>query len=79
MLCPAPDEPIGRDHLGKFLWLGRFEAQARASLRQCLLDFGKLIAAAQRDLVQVSCSRISSMLNSSTDPYCDGLCEFETK
>ena len=59
MLCLAPDEPIDRDHLSKLLWPGRFEAQARASLRQCLLDLGKLLAASRCDLLQVSRSRIS--------------------
>ena len=43
MLCLAPNEPIDRDHISKFLWPGRFEAQVRASLRQCLLDLGKLL------------------------------------
>lgn len=59
MLCLAPDEPIDRDHLSKLLWPGRFEAQARASLRQCLLDLGKLLAAAHCDLLEVSRSRVS--------------------
>ena len=59
MLCLAPDEPIDRDHLSKLLWPGRFEAQARASLRQCLLDLGKLLAASRCDLLEVSRSRIS--------------------
>lgn len=59
MLCLAPDEPIDRDHLSKLLWPGRFEAQARASLRQCLLDLGKLLAAADCDLLNISRSRIS--------------------
>lgn len=64
MLCLVPDEPIDRDHLSKLLWPGRFEAQARASLRQCLLDLGKLLAAADCDLLEVSRSRIS--LNAAT-------------
>ncbi len=59
MLCLAPDEPIDRDHLSKLLWPGRFEAQARASLRQCLLDLGKVLASADCDLLDVSRSRIS--------------------
>lgn len=44
MLCLEPGEPIGREHLSKILWPGRFEAHAKASLRQCLLDLGKLLA-----------------------------------
>ncbi|WP_373491303.1 hypothetical protein [Parasphingorhabdus sp.] len=37
MLCVAPQEAMERDHVSKLLWPGRFQAQARASLRQCLL------------------------------------------
>lgn len=59
MLCLAPDEPIRRDHLSKLLWPGRFEAQARASLRQCLLDLGKLLGPMDCDLLDISRSRIS--------------------
>ncbi len=58
MLCLAPDEPIDRDYLSKLLWPGRFEAQARASLRQCLLDLGKVLASANCDLLNISRSRI---------------------
>jgi len=59
MLCLVPDEPIDRDHFSKLLWPGRFEAQARASLRQCLLDLGKLLTAMDCDLLDISRSRIS--------------------
>lgn len=59
MLCLAPDEPIDRDHLSKLLWPGRFEAQARASLRQCLLDLGKVLASSGCNLLDISRSRIS--------------------
>ncbi|WP_108810204.1 tetratricopeptide repeat protein [Sphingorhabdus sp. Alg231-15] len=58
MLCLAPDESIDRDYLSKLLWPGRFEAQARASLRQCLLDLGKVLASANCDLLNISRSRI---------------------
>ncbi len=58
MLCLAPDEPIERDHLSRLLWPGRFEAQARASLRQCLLDLSRLLAEVGCDLLEVSRSRI---------------------
>ena len=34
MLCLARDEAIDRDFLSKLLWAGRFEAHAKASLRQ---------------------------------------------
>lgn len=42
ILSIAQDEPIERDTLCKLLWPGRFQAQARASLRQCLHDLNKL-------------------------------------
>jgi len=58
MLCLAPDEPIERDTLSRILWPGRFEAQARASLRQSLLDLRKLLATAHCDLLHVSRGRI---------------------
>lgn len=45
MLCLDPDRPIARETLTQLLWPGRFEAQARASLRQCLLDLGKALDA----------------------------------
>ncbi|GAB5488966.1 MAG: hypothetical protein Pars2KO_25360 [Parasphingorhabdus sp.] len=59
MLCLAPNEPIDRAHLSKLLWPGRFEAQAKASLRQCLLELGKLLAAVDCDILEISRSRIS--------------------
>ena len=43
ILALEPDRPILREQVSKLLWAGRFEAQARASLRQCLLDLGKLL------------------------------------
>ena len=36
MLCMVPDEPLEREFISRLLWPGRFEAQAKASLRQCL-------------------------------------------
>ncbi len=43
MLCLVRGESIDREHLSRLLWPGRFEAHAKASLRQCLLDLGKLL------------------------------------
>jgi DNA-binding SARP family transcriptional activator len=37
ILSLEPDSPMTREDVTKLLWPGRFEAQARASLRQCLL------------------------------------------
>lgn len=45
VLCLVRGEPIDREYLSKLLWPGRFEAHAKASLRQCLLDLGKLLTA----------------------------------
>jgi len=59
MLCLAPDETLNRNYLSKLLWPGRFEAQARASLRQCLLDIGKLFRSMNCDLLDINRSRIS--------------------
>lgn len=42
MLCVEPGNPIDRTYLSKMLWPGRFEAHAKASLRQCVLELGKL-------------------------------------
>lgn len=64
MLCLAPDEPIDRDHVSRLLWPGRFETQARASLRQCLLGLGKALTAADCHLLDISRTRIG--LNAET-------------
>ncbi|MEQ5788381.1 hypothetical protein J3454_10790 [Erythrobacter sp. NFXS35] len=38
LLCLQPDNSLDRDTLCRLLWPDRFPAQAKASLRQCLLD-----------------------------------------
>lgn len=38
VLCLEPDHAVDREALARLLWPGRFLAQAKASLRQCLLD-----------------------------------------
>lgn len=58
MLCLVPDETIERDYLSKLLWPGRFEAHAKASLRQCLLDLGKLLDPLGCEMVKVARNRI---------------------
>lgn len=45
MLCLESGHLIARETLTRLLWPGRFEAQAKASLRQCLLDLGKILDA----------------------------------
>ena len=59
MLCLDPNRPIERDYLSRLLWPGRFEAHARASLRQCLLELGKALGPLGGDLVGVTRSRVS--------------------
>jgi TolB-like protein len=59
ILCLVGDEVIERDFLSKLLWPGRFEAHARASLRQCLLDLGKLLAPHGAGILNVSRSSVA--------------------
>ena len=59
MLLLQPGQPLDREYVCKLLWTGRFEAQARASLRQCLLGLGKTLDALGCDLLDVSRSRIA--------------------
>ena len=59
MLCAEAGQPIGRDYLSKLLWPGRFEAHAKASLRQCVLDLGKLLAPLGGDILSVTRSNIA--------------------
>ncbi len=54
MLCLIGDGTIDRDYLSKLLWPGRFEAHAKASLRQCLLDLGKLLSPFGSDILVVT-------------------------
>ncbi len=54
MLCLARDEAIDRDFLSRLLWPGRFEAHAKASLRQCLLELGKLLAPCGFEIIDAS-------------------------
>ncbi len=58
MLCLAPGETIERAQISKLLWPGRFEAQARASLRQCLLALGKLVEPLGGSVLDVSRTRV---------------------
>jgi TolB-like protein/Tfp pilus assembly protein PilF len=44
LLCLSPGEPIEREQLSELLWRGKFRAQARASLRQTLLELKKSLA-----------------------------------
>jgi TolB-like protein/Tfp pilus assembly protein PilF len=44
MLCLYPGEAIEREHISQLLWHGKFRAQARASLRQTLLELKQQLA-----------------------------------
>ena len=63
MLCLSPDEAIDRSHLSRLLWPGRFEAQAKASLRQCLLDLGKVLAPWDGEILDITRSQIRLNIN----------------
>lgn len=59
ILCLMPGEPLERDYVSKLLWPGRFQAQARASLRQCLLTLDKLLTPLAGPVLDTSHGRIS--------------------
>lgn len=59
LLCLTPNEALERDYVSKLLWPGRFQAQARASLRQCLLDLDKTLLPLAGKLLNASHSRIA--------------------
>lgn len=59
MLCLAPDDVLERDYVSKLLWPGRFQPQARASLRQCLLSLDKLLTPLAGPILDVSRGRIA--------------------
>ncbi|MCF6275072.1 MAG: hypothetical protein L3J05_04840, partial [Robiginitomaculum sp.] len=50
---------MSRRHLSKLLWPGRFETQARASLRQCLLDLGKVLAPLGNDILVITRNHVA--------------------
>lgn len=58
MLCLAPEAPLDRALISNLLWPGRFPAQARASLRQCLLGLTKLLKASGFDILNVSRTQV---------------------
>ncbi len=61
LLCLNSDQAIEREQISKLLWPGRFESHARASLRQCLLDLGKLLDPISPEILLVT--RSSARLN----------------
>lgn len=59
MLCLSPGEALDRDYISKLLWPGRYQAQARASLRQCLLSLDKALAPLISKVFDTSHGRIA--------------------
>ena len=59
MLCLVRDDTIAREQVSQLLWPGRFETHAKASLRQCLLDLGKLLEPVCPDILNVTRSTVS--------------------
>jgi TolB-like protein/DNA-binding SARP family transcriptional activator len=51
ILSLAAGEPMDRDMISRLLWPGRFAAHAKASLRQCVLDLGKLLLPLGNDVI----------------------------
>lgn len=71
MLCLVPNEPLERDFVSRLLWPGRFKAQAKASLRQCLLDLGRLLASFDDKVLVVTRTQISLIGTAiPTDLFC---------
>ena len=58
LLAVDPDRPVARESITRLLWPGRFDAQARASLRQCLLELGKLLDGNDCAILSVTRDRI---------------------
>lgn len=54
ILCLAPGVAVERGRLCELLWQGRFQAQARASLRQTLLGLKKQLAPVRADFFEVT-------------------------
>jgi TolB-like protein len=59
ILCLEPGQPVTREQLTRLLWPGRFEAQAKASLRQCLLELGKALEPLEQPLLVVTRERVA--------------------
>ena len=59
MLCLTPGEALERDYVSKLLWPGRFQAQARASLRQCLLSLDKILRPLAGGVLDIAHGRIA--------------------
>jgi len=54
IICLTPGVPIERARLCELLWQGRFQAQARASLRQTVLGLKKQFASIRPDFLEIT-------------------------
>ncbi len=54
ILALSAGQPIKREALSRMLWPGRFDAHAKASLRQCRLDLKKLLEPIGTELIDAS-------------------------
>jgi TolB-like protein len=59
ILCLEPSQPMAREQITRLLWSGRFEAQAKASLRQCLLELSKTLEPLGYPLLMVTRERVA--------------------
>jgi TolB-like protein len=59
ILCLEPNQSLPRDQITRLLWSGRFEAQAKASLRQCLLELSKSLEPLGQPLLVVTRERVA--------------------
>ncbi len=74
ILCLTPGVAVERALLCELLWHGRFQAQARASLRQTLLGLKKQLAPLQLDFFEIT--RESVAVNQAM--VCSDLAELES-
>lgn len=59
ILCLSGGEPVERDTIRKLLWPSRYPAQGQASLRQCLLNLGRLLAPLGPDILIITRSNLA--------------------
>lgn len=63
VLAFAPEQTATRERLAGLLWSDRGDAQARASLRQCLADLKTCLAPAALDILDIAREHISLRLD----------------
>ncbi len=60
ILCLTPGTSVDRTRLCQLLWQGRFQAQARASLRQTVLILKKQLVTVRPDLIEITRESITA-------------------